>query len=70
MKKIITNNVQHALILRKVLVPPQKCESRGGAHDLNVAIVKSLDEHSCLIMEEAYKHKYPSDWKTKKAYNI
>ena len=27
--------------------------------DGNVAIVKILDEHSCLIMEEAYKHKYP-----------
>ena len=26
--------------------------------DGNVAIVKSLDEHSCLIMQEAYKHKY------------
>ena len=25
--------------------------------DGNVAIVKILDEHSCLIMEEAYKHK-------------
>ena len=32
----------------------------------NVAIVKSLDEHSCLIMEEAYKHKYPYDWRKKK----
>ena len=34
--------------------------------DGNVAIVKSLDEHSCLIMEEVYKHKYPYDWRTKK----
>ncbi|GLJ53792.1 hypothetical protein SUGI_1148040 [Cryptomeria japonica] len=34
--------------------------------DGNVAIVKSLDEHSSLIMEEAYKHKYPYDWRTKK----
>ena len=34
--------------------------------DGNVAIVKSLDEHSRLIMEEAYKHKYPYDWRTKK----
>ena len=34
--------------------------------DGNVAIVKSLDEHSCLIMEEVYKHKYPYDLKTKK----
>lgn len=34
--------------------------------DENVAVVKSLDEHSCIIMEEAYKHKYPSDWRTKK----
>ena len=33
--------------------------------DGNVAIVKKLDEHSCLIMEEAYKHKYPYDWRTK-----
>ena len=34
--------------------------------DGNVAIVKSLDEHSCLIMEEECKHKYPYDWRTKK----
>ena len=34
--------------------------------DGNVAIVKSLDEHSFLITKEAYKHKYPYDWKTKK----
>ena len=34
--------------------------------DGNVAIVKSLDEHSCLIMEEVYKHKYPHDWRKKK----
>ena len=34
--------------------------------DGNVAIVKILDEHSCLIMEEVYKHKYPYDWRTKK----
>ena len=34
--------------------------------DGNVTIVKSLDEHSCLIKEEAYKHKYPYDWRTKK----
>ena len=27
--------------------------------DGNVTIVKILDEQSCLIMEEAYKHKYP-----------
>ena len=33
--------------------------------DGNVAIVKSLDKHSCLIMEEAYKHKYSYDWRTK-----
>ena len=33
--------------------------------DENVAIVKSLDEHSCLIMEEAYKHKYPYNWRKK-----
>ena len=34
--------------------------------DGNVAIIKSLDEHSCLIMEKACKHKYPYDWRTKK----
>ena len=34
--------------------------------DGNVVIVKSLDEHSCLIMEEEYKHKYPHDWRTRK----
>ena len=34
--------------------------------DGNVAIVKSLDKHSCLIMEEAYKHKYRYDWRKKK----
>ena len=34
--------------------------------DRNVAIVKSLDKHLCLIMEEVYKHKYPYDWRTKK----
>ena len=33
--------------------------------DGNVAIFKSLDEHSCLIMEEEYKHKYYYYWKTK-----
>ena len=27
--------------------------------DGHVAIVKSVDENSCIIMEEAYKHKYP-----------
>ena len=34
--------------------------------DGNVAIVKSLDEHSCLIIEEVYKYKYPNDWREKK----
>ena len=29
--------------------------------DGNVAIVKRLDENSCLIMEEANKHKYHYD---------
>ena len=33
--------------------------------DGNVVIVKSLYEHSCLIMEEVYKHKYPYDRRTK-----
>ena len=31
--------------------------------DGNVAIVKILDEHSRLIIEEVYKHKYPYDWR-------
>ncbi|KAL6188589.1 hypothetical protein ACLB2K_039981 [Fragaria x ananassa] len=34
--------------------------------DGNIAIVKHLDEHLSLIMEESYKHKYPYDWRTKK----
>ncbi|XP_062108644.1 isoleucine--tRNA ligase, chloroplastic/mitochondrial [Humulus lupulus] len=34
--------------------------------DGNVAVVKYLDEHLSLIMEESYAHKYPYDWRTKK----
>lgn len=34
--------------------------------DGNTAVVKALDESWSLIMEEAYKHKYPYDWRTKK----
>ncbi|XP_020261568.1 isoleucine--tRNA ligase, chloroplastic/mitochondrial isoform X1 [Asparagus officinalis] len=32
----------------------------------NVAVVEYLDEHSLLLVEEPYKHKYPYDWRTKK----
>ncbi|KAG5101339.1 hypothetical protein JHK84_046308 [Glycine max] len=32
----------------------------------NTAVVKYLDEHLSLIMEESYEHKYPYDWRTKK----
>ncbi|RDY04671.1 Isoleucine--tRNA ligase, chloroplastic/mitochondrial, partial [Mucuna pruriens] len=32
----------------------------------NTAVVKYLDEHLALIMEESYEHKYPYDWRTKK----
>ena len=35
--------------------------------DGNVAIVKSSDKKSCIILEEVYKHKYPYDWRTKKS---
>ncbi|KAM1304406.1 hypothetical protein ACFX1X_022182 [Malus domestica] len=34
--------------------------------DGNIAVVKYLDEHLSIIMEESYKHKYPYDWRTKK----
>ncbi|KAB1213992.1 Isoleucine--tRNA ligase [Morella rubra] len=34
--------------------------------DGNMAVVKYLDEHFSLIMEESYGHKYPYDWRTKK----
>uniref|UniRef100_A0A7N0ZR79 isoleucine--tRNA ligase n=2 Tax=Kalanchoe fedtschenkoi TaxID=63787 RepID=A0A7N0ZR79_KALFE len=34
--------------------------------DGNTAVVKYLNEHSLLLMEEPYKHKYPYDWRTKK----
>ncbi|KAK7363579.1 hypothetical protein VNO77_05726 [Canavalia gladiata] len=32
----------------------------------NTAVVKYLDEHLSLVMEESYEHKYPYDWRTKK----
>ncbi|XP_027333503.1 isoleucine--tRNA ligase, chloroplastic/mitochondrial isoform X3 [Abrus precatorius] len=32
----------------------------------NTAVVKYLDEHLSLIMEESYEHKYPYDWRTKR----
>ncbi|KAF7837821.1 isoleucine--tRNA ligase, chloroplastic/mitochondrial [Senna tora] len=32
----------------------------------NAAVVKYLDEHLSLLMEESYEHKYPYDWRTKK----
>ncbi|PON88324.1 Isoleucine-tRNA ligase [Trema orientale] len=34
--------------------------------DGNIAVVKYLDEHLSLVMEESYAHKYPYDWRTKK----
>lgn len=34
--------------------------------DGNAAVVKYIDEHSLLLLEEPYKHKYPYDWRTKK----
>jgi isoleucyl-tRNA synthetase len=34
--------------------------------DGNTAVVTALDSHSALLMEEAYVHKYPYDWRTKK----
>ncbi|CAM8997561.1 unnamed protein product [Rhodiola kirilowii] len=34
--------------------------------DGNAVVVKYLDEHLLLLMEEPYKHKYPYDWRTKK----
>ncbi|XP_057956908.1 isoleucine--tRNA ligase, chloroplastic/mitochondrial [Malania oleifera] len=33
--------------------------------DGNAAVVKYLDDHLSIIMEEPYKHKYPYDWRTK-----
>lgn len=29
------------------------------------AVVKALEREGCLVLEEAYKHKYPYDWRTK-----
>ncbi|KAG6582211.1 Isoleucine--tRNA ligase, chloroplastic/mitochondrial, partial [Cucurbita argyrosperma subsp. sororia] len=34
--------------------------------DGNTAVVKYLDDHFSLILEESYEHKYPYDWRTKK----
>ncbi|XP_048433043.1 isoleucine--tRNA ligase, chloroplastic/mitochondrial-like [Pyrus x bretschneideri] len=34
--------------------------------DGNIAVVKYLDEHLSIIMEESYQHKYPYDWRPKK----
>lgn len=34
--------------------------------DGNIAVVKYLDEHLSIIMEDPYRHKYPYDWRTKK----
>jgi isoleucyl-tRNA synthetase len=34
--------------------------------DANEAIIKELQEKSALLKEEAYVHKYPYDWRTKK----
>ena len=34
--------------------------------DGNAACVDALRAGGCLILEEAYKHKYPYDWRTKK----
>lgn len=32
----------------------------------NVSVIKALDEEAALLLEEAYSHKYPYDWRTKK----
>lgn len=29
------------------------------------AVVRALEREGCLVLEEAYKHKYPYDWRTK-----
>ncbi|KAM1404624.1 hypothetical protein ACFX2I_013088 [Malus domestica] len=34
--------------------------------DGNIAVVKYLDEHLSIIMEECYQQKYPYDWRPKK----
>ncbi len=34
--------------------------------DANEAIIKKLSEKQALLKEEAYQHKYPYDWRTKK----
>lgn len=35
-------------------------------NDGNDAVVKALEECGALLKEEAYRHKYPYDWRTKK----
>jgi isoleucyl-tRNA synthetase len=34
--------------------------------DGNTEVIRLLTEANCLILEEAYNHKYPYDWRTKK----
>jgi isoleucyl-tRNA synthetase len=34
--------------------------------DGNKAVINALQEVGCLLKEEAYQHKYPYDWRTKK----
>lgn len=34
--------------------------------DGNTAIVAALNDAQALLLEEAYSHKYPYDWRTKK----
>ena len=32
----------------------------------NTAVIEALQEQGVLLLEEAYGHKYPYDWRTKK----
>lgn len=32
----------------------------------NAAVIEALQEQGALLLEEAYGHKYPYDWRTKK----
>jgi isoleucyl-tRNA synthetase len=34
--------------------------------DGNTAVIAALTEAGALLKEEAYEHKYPYDWRTKK----
>ncbi len=34
--------------------------------DGNAEVVAALGEAGALLLEEAYEHKYPYDWRTKK----